>query len=162
MYNFIQKPNAYNPELWLSLIGHNCYMYALNYTGNEPTFWPGEFSGFNLAEFNKTGYCPIDELRQRIFCDCKNIGLEIRESTLYEETTNDEWKIALLEKWIPEDTDYDFHFLRQDFPNSWSSKFIGELPSNLDDDFNIITNPQNAEFWLYKFITCFILKKVSH
>ena len=161
MYNFIQKPDAYNPEMWKSHISHNCYMYALNYTGDNPTIWPGEISGFDFSEFLKTGYCPIDELRQRLFYDCKKIGLEIREVPLYEEPTDDEWKIALLEKWIPEYGDYDFHFLRQDAPNNWSGKFIGELPSNLDDNYTIITSPEKAEFWLYKFIACFILKKVS-
>lgn len=159
MYSFIQKPNGYNPEIWKSLITHNCYMYALNYTGDNPIVCPGEFSGFDFSEFDKTGYVPTSELRKRIFCDCKKIGLDIREATLYDETKEDEWKIALFEKWIPEEYDYDFHFLRQDSQNSWSGKFKGEMPSNLDYSNRPIINPERAEFWSYKLVTFFIIKK---
>lgn len=161
MYSFIQKPNGYNPAIWKSLIRHNCYMYALNYTGSNPVDCPGEFFGLDFSELDETGYFPISELRKRIFSDCHKIGLEIREATLYDETTDEEWKIALFEKWIPEEYDYDFHFLREDSHNSWSGKFKCEMPSNLDYANRIITNPEKAEFWAYKFVTYFIIKKAS-
>lgn len=159
MYNFIQKPHEYNPQIWKPLTGHNCYMYAINYCGDNPTVCPGEISGFDFSDFDETGYFPTSELKKRIYQDCNKIGLNIREGGVFEKIAEGEWKIALFEKWIPEEYDYDFHFLREDSPNSWSGKFKCEMPSNLDYANRRITNPLNAEFWAYKFVTVFIISK---
>ena len=130
---------TYAPGDWTGLtqIANNCYNYALNVPTNTYA-QPGRNE--NLIYPTVTG---LDVRNAAI-----NDGLMDLNDTapgVFPESNNCLTALVIMEN-------LDFHFLRQDISGEWSHKLGSNIPTNLDNSGNTITDPRTADLGPYQFV----------
>jgi hypothetical protein len=130
----------------------NCYNYALKNYKIE-FMQPGELSNLPLSLTDVT----CNRIKQNIINDLKpDKGYEI---DVMNECKQNEWKICLF-IWSSKP---DYHFYRQDGPNSWSHKFGESSPTKKDKLNEPIKQILSANTGPYNFCSCFCVNdKMKH
>lgn len=150
-----------NTNFWCFIEWVNCYAYALGIDlppecFNIKSYYPGYF----YEVINKTKVKQSkDNYIERLEMDLKSLEYDYRIVSPEEEIGCYEWKIAFFNNVR---IDSDFHFLRQGSDGLWYHKQgfqRNSIPTNKDDDGNIITNPLEASLnkW-YKYNRCYSLR----
>jgi hypothetical protein len=142
---------------------NNCYTYAINQPFNPYTNEPySEYIQCQPGYLGGKGETPESTIFDKRIIDLarkdlKLLGYELVESTL-EEYIDEEvcWKVAFCY-----DDSCDYHWYRQNFNGTWSHK-IGTKPvKNIDEDDNIISNPEKCNRGVYKnFVGYYIIKRI--
>ena len=88
------------------------------------------------------------------------LGINIREINPQEIISSDEWKVALFISYYSQNSDMldDYHFLRQFKNGHWFHKTgYRSFPNNLDDNQNIITDPEKCYLKKKQYDSCYCL-----
>lgn len=101
----------------------NCYSHALGATFPELQLYRVGAISNNKPIDEK--YTSIEEIKEFLFLDCKELQLEIQESSLEEVISDDEHKIALFVKVWANGQIADYHFWRYDNDLLWNEKWRG-------------------------------------
>ena len=165
--NYIRQninPNRFNN--WKHVFSTNCYAFALGIDISENTikkyaYQPGVMAGKVNGLFLK--YIPYQLLIKNIYDDMNKLGIEIREVGPSDMVDINEWKIALFTENIyisSYELVKSFHFLRQSSNGEWYHKegYLS-VPTNKDDNHEIITNPTNCYLKNQTFNQCYCLKR---
>lgn len=111
-------PPIFNPSEWKG--SFNCYMYALNINSNFIGYRtnPG-FLKANEEYIKKGGvlYYNKENLIKYFKDDCRELGLQVIETTINEKISDNEYKIVVYLNSIGR-----FHFVRRDSNGVWSEK----------------------------------------
>lgn len=100
----------------------NCYSHALGATFPELKLY--RIGAISDRKDIDEKYSSIDEIKELLFLDCKELNLEIVESTLEEVISDDEHKIALFVS-ISANGLIGYHFWRYDNDLLWTEKWRG-------------------------------------
>lgn len=159
-------------DYWLFLQHVNCYGYALGIDLPPQCFKILPDRSFQPGCFYQAISKIIlerreDNLLDRMKLDFKVLGIDYREISPADIISPNEWKITYLSSDIG-GIPTDYHFLREGKDQSWYHKDGHQFdypPSNLDDNGNIIYNPEEAYFVnevnnkkKYKYEKCFCLR----
>ncbi len=151
-------------RLWNNYLTTNCYAYALGIDIPEDkiinsAYQPGTIGSiiFNIKEneFEKMS------LEERIYADLEALNISYDECDQSEiscygfnkDFITNQWIIALF---LSNEEDWDFHFMRKSLDNKWWHKrgYNFEKPSNFDDNFETIYNPEKCKLNDYKYVKC--------
>jgi len=157
---------CYNEEEKIKYERHNnnCYTYAINQPLNPYSkskyldyahCQPGYLGGKGIDP--GCDIKPNDKLIDLAITDLNNIGYELIKSS-YEEYIKDQecWKVAFCY------CSADYHWYRQNIDGTWSHKKGTHAVTNIDDDGNIIYNPETCNRGRYtEFVGFYIIRKKS-
>ena len=147
-------------DLWKFFDVVNCYSYALGLLYDITFLNPGQ-----LSKMQRKKQYTDEELIERVKNDVHALGMEIRESSLNEEITEENtWKIAILNTGkMHVQERYDYHFLRQNPNKKWYQKIpYDQFPSNYDSKYRTITNPETASYsFHYHLVGYFVVAKIK-
>ena len=137
----IENSTEFNPNDWIPFLEASCYSYVLDLKENK-FLLVGELTGNTCVTYTPTAVLIgvlINELRTVFNYDVIIVNLDFK-------VEEGERKIY-------------YHFLREDKDGTWSHKYPGNLPTNLDEDGNVIRDPAKVDGkWVVE-ERCFLLRK---
>ncbi len=145
----IENSTEFNPNDWMPFLEASCYSYVLDLKENK-FLLVGELTGNTCVTYTPTEVLIgvlINELRTVFNYDVIIVNLDFK-------VKEGERKI-----YFQRDRTGNYHFLREDKDGTWSHKYPGSLPTNLDEDGNVIKDPTKVDGkWVVE-EWCFLLRK---
>lgn len=126
----------------------NCYSHALGLT--YPNLELYRIGAICQRKPIEEAYYSIEEIVELLFLDCKELQIEIKESSFDECIFSDkQYKIALFVKVYADNQIHDYHFWRFD-NEGWTEKWKGRMMRKVDFQKNYLNSFPWKPVGIYK------------